>query len=322
MDTDREPLADRTLSERRRSPDPAQSLRAYSQLIRLPNLFTAAADVLAGFFVTHPRISETELSFLWPLVCSGVLFYAAGTVLNDWVDREVDARERPRRPIPSGMVSARGAFWLGWGFLLLGLILAGYVAWQGRDVWPGVIAGILAVTVVFYNFVAKRFVIGPLVMGLCRTENVLLGASLAIGAIAQYWPLPVGLGIYVVGISVFARRETERSPRLVLAAGLSLMLLGMGVLSVFPMTCRTVIVPAERLWLLLAVLAAWMLFRGTWAMADPVPRRVQIAVTQAVMAIIVLDAAAVFVVHGPLGGLAVLALVLPTTWAGRWIATT
>jgi len=306
----------------RKAMDPVDSFRGYCQLVRLPNLFTAAADVLAGFFVTHPRIGETDLSVLWPLVFSGVMFYAGGVVLNDWVDREVDARERPHRPIPSGIVPANLAFALGMLFLLVGLVLTAVVAWQRQNPWPIVMGAALVATILTYNFWAKRFFIGPVIMGLCRAENLLLGAALSIDQATHFWPVPLGLGVYVVGISVFARRETERSPRGNLAAGLSLMFVGMGTLAFFPLTSQTAVVPQERLWLLLAVLALWMLVRGIWTLADPIPRRVQITVTQAVMGIIVLDAAAVFIVHGPLGALPVLALVLPTTWAGRWIATT
>jgi len=302
--------------------DPTDSFRAYCQLIRLPNLFTAAADVLAGFFVTHPKLGETDLSSLWPLVFSGVAFYAGGVVLNDWVDREVDACERPDRPIPSGAISGRTALMLGVAFLLVGLILAAMVAWQQQNPWPMIIGLALACAVVMYNFFAKRSFIGPAVMGMCRTLNLLLGASLGIEQIVQFWPLPAGLGLYVVGISIFARRETEWSPRSNLTLGLGSMFVGIGVLAVFPLTSQKVVVPQGQVWLLFAVLALWILVRGVWTLAYPVPRRVQITVTQAVLGIIVLDAAAVFVVHGPLGALPILALVLPTTWAGRWIATT
>lgn len=315
--------AEQPTQPRRSGPvGPTDSFRAYCQLIRLPNLFTAAADVLAGFFVTHPQIGEADLSSLWPLVFGGVAFYAGGVVLNDWVDREVDARERPYRPIPSGAISGRTALMLGVGFLLVGLILVATIAWQQQNPWPMVMGLALAAAIVTYNFFAKRFFVGPAVMGMCRAINLLLGASLGIEQIPHVWPMPVGLGLYVVGISIFARRETEWSPRSNLTVGLATMFVGIGFLTVLPLISPKVVVPQAQLWLLLAVLALWILVRGVWTLAYPVPRRVQITVTQAVLGIIVLDAAAVFVVHGPLGALPILALVLPTTWAGRWIATT
>ncbi|MGQ9503484.1 MAG: UbiA family prenyltransferase [Thermogutta sp.] len=304
------------------TPNPVNSFRAYCQLIRLPNLFTAAADVLAGFFVTHPRMGETDLSSLWPVVLSGVVFYAGGVVLNDWVDREVDAHERPERPIPSGAIPSGTALKLGIGFLVVGLILTATVAWQRQNPWTMIIGFALTAAILTYNFLVKRLLVGPVVMGTCRALNFLLGASFGLEQIPQFWPLPLGLGLYVTGISIFARRETERSPRSNLVAGLATMFVGIGVLAAFPLTSHTVLVPQGQLWLLLAVLSLWILTRGIWTLAYPVPRRVQVTVTQTVLGIIVLDAAAAFVIHGPLGALPILALVLPTTWAGRWIAST
>ena len=52
-------------------------------------------------------------------------FYLGGMYLNDAFDAEIDAAERPERPIPSGQVSARLIFHLGFGipFLIPGLNL-------------------------------------------------------------------------------------------------------------------------------------------------------------------------------------------------------
>jgi 4-hydroxybenzoate polyprenyltransferase len=73
-------------------------VRAYLQLVRLPNVFTAMADILLGFLLTHRRLDP------WPqfalLLVASCLLYLAGMVLNDYFDREQDARERPFRPIP------------------------------------------------------------------------------------------------------------------------------------------------------------------------------------------------------------------------------
>ena len=44
-------------------------------------------------------------------------------VLNDVFDLEIDRRERPERPLPSGRVSLRAARLLGWTLLVLGMLL-------------------------------------------------------------------------------------------------------------------------------------------------------------------------------------------------------
>ncbi len=69
--------------------------------------------------------------------------YAAGIALNDVFDYEIDLKERPGRPLPSGRVSRRFAAWTGGGLLLLGPVLAAAspaARWQACSLpwlWPG-----------------------------------------------------------------------------------------------------------------------------------------------------------------------------------------
>src|SRR6476646_9795012 len=99
-----------------------ERLRAFLQLCRAPNVLTAAADVLMGYLFTHPDLEPRVVSLL--LIAASCLFYTAGMVLNDVFDLEIDARERPQRPLPSGRVSVRVAGRLGAALLLVGGALA------------------------------------------------------------------------------------------------------------------------------------------------------------------------------------------------------
>src|SRR5436309_12294338 len=97
-------------------------IKPYLQLVRLPNLFTAAADSLAGWLLAEGTLAGPGR---WaPLVAASVATYAGGIVLNDVFDYEVDIRERPGRPLPSGRVSRRLAAWLGGSVLAAGPGLA------------------------------------------------------------------------------------------------------------------------------------------------------------------------------------------------------
>ena len=109
----------------------AGKLTAYLQLIRLPNVLTAAADSLAGWLLVG-GLARRAGRWL-PLVVASMILYASGTALNDVFDFEVDRAERPGRPLPSGRVSIRSAAWLGGLGLVLGpaLALAGGSAASG-----------------------------------------------------------------------------------------------------------------------------------------------------------------------------------------------
>src|SRR5262245_65919965 len=97
-------------------------LKPYLQLIRLPNVFTAAADSLAGWLLVRGSLAAPER---WlPLLAASMVLYAAGIALNDVFDYAIDLQERPARPLPSGRVSRRFAAWAGGLLVGLGPVLA------------------------------------------------------------------------------------------------------------------------------------------------------------------------------------------------------
>ena len=108
------------------------------QLLRLPNVFTALADVAMGFLVTRGSLQPGGLFAL--LAAASCQLYLAGMVLNDVFDAEVDARERPGRPIPSGRVSLAKAQLVGWGLLTGGTICGLFAAYFAGDWRPAAVA--------------------------------------------------------------------------------------------------------------------------------------------------------------------------------------
>ena len=76
-------------------------IRTYLQLVRFPGIFTIFSNVLLGFFVVQ-QITIDWLSLGVLLATSGFLFFA-GMIFNDFFDYSLDKKQRPERPIPSGM---------------------------------------------------------------------------------------------------------------------------------------------------------------------------------------------------------------------------
>jgi 4-hydroxybenzoate polyprenyltransferase len=318
---------------------PVWPLFSYVRLFRLPNAFTAVADVTMGYLVV--RGSLEPVAAFWCLVGASCLLYTAGMVLNDVYDLEVDARERPYRPLPAGEISVRWAKWLGYELLLVGVALgwlAGFASFGTIAIpWrSGLVATTLAAAIVAYDLGLKDTVIGPLVMGACRGLNVLLGMSLAplIAAsgpvlVAGFtWPqivLATGMGIYVAGITWYSRTEAGESRQRHLVAATAVMLLGIMVFGAFPLVGE--IAHAELMkpgwWaLLLAMLAFTILRRSFTASLNPSPAAVQMAVKQALLSIVMLDAAATLMVRGPYWALAVVVLLVPTVALGKWVYST
>ena len=185
---------------------------ALIRLVRLPSVVTVPGDVLAGAaWGPDPIAAGTTAR-----VTSSALAYLGGMALNDWADREEDARERPGRPIPAGEVAPETALAVAVGLSLAALALAlaaGGDSDHGRR-GPGLTVPLVA-TVWAYDLYAKHTATGPWTMALARTLDVLVGAGRPRrGALG-----PAGLiGAHTLLITIVSRREAHGAGRQ-LAAG-------------------------------------------------------------------------------------------------------
>ena len=197
-----------TSEERSRS----GTLRDWLQLVRLPNLFTAAADGAAGFLFTHAALTASDGMPMALLIGASVLLYAGGVVLNDVFDYGLDCRERPERPLPSGRIRRMAAARLGWGLLASGIGLAGAASAMGGDLRPVLVAVVLALVIVAYDGLLKKTPLGPIAMGSCRGLNLLLGMSLsAVAWQSPHYLIAGALTVFVAGVTWFARTEAEQT---------------------------------------------------------------------------------------------------------------
>jgi len=176
-------------------------LRVYLQLGRVSNLPTVWSNTLAGSVLAGGSPSWQSFTLL---VFGLSLFYVGGMFLNDAFDRSIDARERPERPIPSGLIRAREVFWVGFGLLAGGILLAVQVGGT-RAATP---ASALAATIVLYNAWHKGNPVSPFLMGLCRVL-VYLTAGFAMSEVVHptLWVGALALFAYLIGLTYLAKQE-------------------------------------------------------------------------------------------------------------------
>jgi 4-hydroxybenzoate polyprenyltransferase len=300
-------------------------LLAYLRLLRFPNVFTAISDIAMGFLITHPDY-EPLVPFVL-LMFTSCCLYLAGMVLNDVFDVDQDREERPFRPIPSGRVSLRAAQKLGFTLLLAGLTFGMLVCVLTRTLRPGVVAAVLALLVMLYDAAVKRTPLGPVAMGGCRFLNVLLGMSLATDATgaprawtSAEWIVAAGIGIYIGGVTWFARTEARESNRNRLAAAFVVLVSGLGLLASLPeWGVRVATGRWYALWSLLALLIGQPCIT---AIRNPAPRQVQLAVKRCLVSLVLLDALVCYAFRGPMWAAAILVLLVPQWLLGRYVYST
>ncbi len=85
-------------------------------------MMAAAAAIIGLAIAAGLQAGAAALIFLAVFLITG-----AGNVINDYYDRYIDAINRPGRPIPSGRVSARAAFYYSLALFAVGCLFAGLV---------------------------------------------------------------------------------------------------------------------------------------------------------------------------------------------------
>ncbi len=289
-------------------------LLAFAQLVRLPNVFTAFADLLlaacvVGLFTGH-------LGTLALLLAASGCLYLSGMAWNDYFDRHDDAKTRPARPLPSGRIRPRTAALIAAGLMLAGLgfgFLAGFTV--------GVVAVVLAGMIVLYDAVLKHYWVGPVGMGACRFLNVLMGC-VAVASDDLLKPLHVAgvVGLYIVGVTWFARTEEGTSKRRMLIAASAVMAVALGLAAVIPLHFE----PGHTPWYYLYLLIGFGFVVG-WPVATavhtPSAKNVQAAVKRCILGLVLLDAVlATAFVGWP--GLLIVLLLVPAMLLGRRVYST
>jgi hypothetical protein len=182
--------------------------RVFLELGRVSNLPTVWSNVLAGAIVSGGGLGGPTLA----VALAGSLFYTGGMFLNDAFDAEIDARERPERPIPSGRISRASVTVTGFGLLFAGLAVLALLTLAGQS--PSgtrmLFAGLFtACAVIVYDLWHKGRPLSPVIMGLCRAGlYAMAGLSVSPTLPAPTVETAVAVLAYVVGLTHIARFET------------------------------------------------------------------------------------------------------------------
>ena len=293
---------------------------AWLQLMRIPTVFTALSNILCGYMITH-QLTPARLpqqTDLWLLLISSAGLYLGGMVLNDVFDAALDAIERPERPIPSGRISRKAAAIFGTLLMIIGVGCAAAVGLGSL-----LIAGLIVAAVLLYDGRLKSTIAAPLGMGTCRFLNLMLGASAATTMTSVWQTIPMtvaaGLGIYILGVTVFARNEAGKSSSTGLLTGVGIMLCGIG-LDAWMVTGSGAEKAISGSQMALLILGLNILMRAAIVIGNPQPVRIQRTVGLMLLCIIFLDALMVFGLTGDVkNAVLVIMLIAPASLVRRFI---
>lgn len=315
--------------------------RAWAQLFRVPNTFTSCADVLAGMCIvggaSHSIVVHPAAAIVGSL--ASIAMYWAGMALNDVFDVEEDTRNNRPGPLVTGAIPRAQAGRAVWLLFILGVVLASIAASlmsDSGDTWKQamparIVAVVLAVCICLYDGPLKSTPLAPAVMGLCRALNMGLGMAIVAGGLQlpmpnHAWMILVGHGLYITGVTIAARKESDLAqsrPRLIAGWGVSV--LGLACIAlcglVFPIPGVHLASPWAFPLLIVVLMMPWAR-HALESISSLQPPKLGMAIVQAIVSILFLDAALGLQYAGQAPGLWICALALPTWWLGKRFRST
>ncbi|MDH7477066.1 MAG: geranylgeranylglycerol-phosphate geranylgeranyltransferase [Candidatus Bathyarchaeota archaeon] len=151
----------------------------YLRLMRPINCLMMGFAVIVGAALANPNV----LGFSWQNLIYGFFIgfalTAASMAINDYYDREIDAVNEPKRPIPSGLIKPKNAL-----IFALALTALGFAAAFLTNIFCFLIAIIAWIIFVTYTTVGKRSGLpGNFLVSTCVAMPFIYGSVAAINMV-------------------------------------------------------------------------------------------------------------------------------------------
>lgn len=165
---------------------------AFLRLVRWPNLvFIAITQILFVYCIVHPvmfaagAVPNIHGAYFILLMISSVVIAAAGYIINDYFDLNIDLINKPHKLVVDKIISRRWVIFWHLLFSIAGIMLGFYIDWKTKVRFLG-LANFACVALLFFYSVSlkKKLLAGNivisaltawviLVIGWCETSNLL-----------------------------------------------------------------------------------------------------------------------------------------------------
>ena len=150
-------------------------IAAFLRLVRWPNLvFIVLTQVLFYHCIYEPLFHVSGIRILAWIIIASVLIAAAGYIINDYFDLNIDQINKPEKNVFAKTIHRRWAIIWHFGFSLLGILAT--VIGVGIHKWYLILANILCTALLwFYSTSLKRkFLIGNILISVLTAWTVLI----------------------------------------------------------------------------------------------------------------------------------------------------
>ena len=157
-------------------------IAAFLRLIRVLNLlFIVVTQVFFQYFIVVPMMNSklhspalsTKMFALLSL--SSVLIAAAGYIINDYFDLNIDRINKPRRIVVEKVIKRRWTIIWHWVLSFCGVVLGFYIGWKAGIFWLGLANMGCVIALWFYSTTfKKKLLAGNIIISLLTAWVVLV----------------------------------------------------------------------------------------------------------------------------------------------------
>jgi protoheme IX farnesyltransferase len=197
-----------------------ETIRTYLELAKLRIVLLLLFTTLTAMIIAADGVPAVGI--LLPTLLGGALSAAGASVINQYLDRDMDARmsRTARRPIPSGRVAPINALLFGLALVLWSTLILGFlVNWLTAALALG---GALYYVVIYTVLLKRNTVLNILIGGGAGAMPVLVGWAAVTGAltfeplllfaIVFYWTPPHSWALALLVNSDYTRANVPMMP--------------------------------------------------------------------------------------------------------------
>jgi 4-hydroxybenzoate polyprenyltransferase len=140
-----------------------KQILAFFKLIRSLNLlFIAVTQYLFQYFIVIPLFQDHGLSlplsgkYFWMLLCSSLLIAAAGYIINDYFDLNIDRVNKPDKLVVEKYIRRRWAIIWHLVLSIAGIMIGIYIGWKINVFWIGLANTACVLALWFYSTTFKK----------------------------------------------------------------------------------------------------------------------------------------------------------------------
>jgi 4-hydroxybenzoate polyprenyltransferase len=150
-------------------------INAFLRLVRLPNLAMIAITQVLFYFSLVPFYVGDTVSILsyfeshhyLLLILTSLLIAAAGNIINDYFDRNIDEINKPEKKIIDKMIKRRWAIVMHIAFSLAAILIGFYIDFQTPVFWLGLSNTICVLLLFAYSIsLKKKLLVGNILISL------------------------------------------------------------------------------------------------------------------------------------------------------------